>query len=170
MKRYFLHIILFTLLSACAANKKAATLWVSASTTDQSVAPEILPLAFELYRMDLGLLTNSLKGVGADEDEGIFVQLPDPDGNVNSFKVWRSSVVSEVLLEKYPNLRAYQGFSISDQSEIRMELPVQGLQVMVRSVGKTWFIAPYDKEQELYMTYYKSDYPSDNQFWEGRIK
>lgn len=143
---------------------------MATSPSDQAVAPEVLPTDFTLYRLDVDLLSNSLKEVGSDQDVGIFVQFPDPSGGMKSFKVWRSSVVSEALLEKYPSLRAYQGFSITDGGDLRMELPSDGLQVMVNSVGRTWFIAPFDKEQQLYMTYYKSDYPSTNKFWEGRIK
>ena len=143
---------------------------MAADPTDQSSAPEVLPTDFSLYRLDVDLLVNSLKEVGSDEDHGLFVQFPDPDGNMNSFKLWKSSVVSEGLLEKYPNLRAYRGFSITDGSNIRMELPTEGMQAMVSAVGQIWFIAPYDQEQQLYMTFYKSDYPSDHKFWEGRIK
>ncbi len=170
MKKYFPYLVLLFTLSACSTSRKITALWVPASLSDQADAPEVLPTDFALYRLDVSLLTESLKEVGADQEEGLFVQFPGPDGTMNNFKIWSSSVVSEVLLEKYPNLRAFQGFALSDESNIRMELPDQGLQVMVRSVGKTWFIAPYDKEQELYMVFYKTDFPSDNKFWEGRIK
>lgn len=170
MKKYLPYFILLIVLSACSASKRATALWTLTNPTDQAATPEVLPTDFSLYRLDVDLLVNSLKEVGANKDEGIFVQFPDPEGNMNSFKVWRSSVVSEALIEKYPNLRAYQGFSITDGSDLRMELPSEGFHAMVSSVGQTWFIAPYDKEQQLYMTFYKSDYPSDNQFWEGRIK
>ncbi len=169
MKRHLPYFVLLIVLSACSASRRTTSLWTAAKP-DQAVTPEVLPTDFSLYRLDVDLLVNSLKDVGSSKDEGIFVQFPDPEGNMNSFKVWRSSVVSEGLLEKYPNLRAYQGFSITDGSDLRMELPTEGFHAMVSSLGQTWFIAPYDKEEQLYMTFYKSDYPFENKFWEGRIK
>lgn len=170
LKRYFPYFLLLIFLGACSASKRTTALWTATKSVNHATSPEVLPTDFSLYRLDVELLVNSLKEVGSSKDEGIFVQFPDPEGTMNSFKVWRSSVVSEALLTKYPNLRAYQGFSITDGSDLRMELPTEGFHAMVNAVGRTWFIAPYDKEQQLYMTYYKSDYPSNNKFWEGRIK
>ena len=170
MKRILPYLIVAVFLSACSASKKATALWKPITAADQSAVPDVLPSEFGLYEIQIDLLSKSLKGVGANEEEGIIIQFPDPDGNVGNFKVWRSSVVSEALLEKYPNLRAYRGFNIADQSDIRMELPEAGLQVMVRNSGQAWFIAPYHAEKQLYMVYHKAAYPSDNQFWEGRIK
>ena len=155
LKRYLPLVILLIVICGCSASRKTTSLWTTVKSTDFNPASEVLPSDFGLYQLDIGLLTDALKEVGTDEDNGIFVQFPTPDGIMNNFKIWRSSVVSEALLKKYPNLNAYQGFSISDQSNIRMELPTQGLQVMVSSVGKTWFVAPYDKEQQLYMVFYK---------------
>lgn len=170
MKKILPYLVVAIILGACSASKKATSLWKPVTATDQTTAPDVLPSEFGLYQIDIDLLSTSLKGVGTNEETGIIVQFPDPEGNVGSFKVWRSSVVSDALLEKYPNLRAYQGFNIADQSEIRMELPEAGLQIMVRTNGLTWFISPYDAEQRLYMAYHKSALPSNNQFWESRIK
>lgn len=171
LKKYWPYLVLLLVISACSTSKKTAALWEPAESNEQSVVPDVLPNKFELYQLDLSLLTESLSQAGNTQDQGIFVQFPGPDGDMHNFKVWQSSVVSEAMLEKYPSLRAYQGFDLSLVStSIRLELPEKGLQAMVRSGDDTWYIAPFDKNQELYMIFYKSDFPFTSKFWEGRIK
>ena len=108
---------------------------------------------------------------GISEEEAILIQLPDPNGNIGTFKVWQSKVVSDKLLKKYPSLASYKGFRTSDvTTKIRMELPKTGLQVMVLENTSTWFISPYRVEDDIYMLYYKSALETENTFWEGKIE
>ena len=166
-----LFILIFSCLFACTANKKVAAIWTPLEVADQASKPSILPTSFELYALDVAQLQGALDQVGNSEDQAAIVQLPNPEGEMRSFKVWASSVVSKELLAKFPNLRAYQGFDTSNvTSRIRMEMPETGMQAMVSSVGATWFVSPFNKEAMQYMVFYKKDYPSENKFWEGRIK
>ena len=156
---------------ACSGNRKVTALWESVPLGGKESVLEVLPSEYALYQLDIDQLKQALKNTGSQADEGIFVQFPDPAGTMQNFKVWSSGVVSEKLKAKYPDLNAYQGFNASEVSvKVRLEVPRSGLQVMVADGTNTWFIAPFDPAERLYLVFYKRDLSIENQFWEGRIE
>lgn len=166
----FLFFVLCVGTMACSGSRRVTALWEPISS-QEAQGPEVLPTDYELYRLDIDQLRGALDQTGNDDSEGVYVQFPTPSGTMNSFKVWTSGVVSESLAKKYPNLKAYQGFSPTRVStRIRLELPNAGLQVMVNDDSGTWFIAPFNSTENLYMVFNKQDMPSNNNFWEGRIE
>ncbi len=163
-------LLLVVISIGCAGIKNSKTLWEPLPT--ESAQPTVdltLPSNFSLYQLDLELLKGALNEVGNNENSSIIMQLPDPNGNTGPFKVWKSSIVSEKLLKKFPSLASYKGFRTSDiGTKIRMETPPSGLQVMVTEPGNTWYISPFRPEEDIYMLYYKSDLKKENKFWEGK--
>jgi len=163
-------ISLFIGVSGCSTNRKATSLWQIEKGQDitPTVKPD-LPEEYSLFKFDIELLKDALGEVGSDESNSIIVQLPDPEGNVGPFKVWRSSIVSEKLLKKFPSLASYKGFRTTNiATKIRLETPPSGLQVMVTETGKTWYIAPFNAEDDIYMLFDKKSLKKPNDFWEGK--
>jgi len=169
--RLRLATILLMCLMSCASYKSGPDLWTSAEVPDDWPTDNVnLPSAYQVFRFEIDILRDALKGVGDNEDTSLLVQLPDPENNVGPFKVWRSGVVTKEMARKYPDLITYQGFRTSDTStRIRMEVPKSGMQVMVMAEEVTWFISPIDTRTDLYMVYRKDDLPGVNKFWEGKI-
>ncbi len=163
-------LVLLVFLSSCTLNRKYRTLWTDVGADGvPSTVPGPLPGEFSLFKFDTDFLKDGLKDAGASEEEGILVQLPDPGGDVGPFKIWQSKLVSPKLLEKYPGLAAYKGFRTSEVStRVRLELPDSGMQVMVSGIGETWYISPYNAEEDIYMLYYRSSLAKENTFWEGK--
>ena len=158
------------LLSGCRTNRSVTTLWEQVEVEEvMANTKSLLPDKYTLFKFDVDLLKEALEDVGSDEANAIIVQLPDPGVNTGPFKICRSSIVSEKLLKKFPSLASYKGFRTSDvAAKIRLETPPPGLQVMVTETGKTWYIAPYNAEEDVYMLFEKTDLNSPNKFWEGK--
>ena len=157
--------LLFILLTACGTVKHVA-LWNSSEGEGISASPDVkLPKKYNLYSFNTDLLKESLADVGDSEDEAIIVQFPEIPG---FFKIWETTIVSKKLLEKYPQLLTYKGFNTSDLSTtIRLEIPDEGMHVMVVSSERTTFISPYNRERNIYMVFDKKDLEHRG-FWENK--
>lgn len=165
-------IALMVVIFSCSSSKRTVNFWVSESKHQLSEEDKInLPGKYKLYTFDIPRLRETLSSAGNSEDESVYVQFPDPDYNLGPFKIWKSSVVADNLIEKYPSLQTYQGFSTTDiLTSIRLELPKAGLQVMVTGANQTWYIAPVNPNQDLYIVYYKQDLKRKNNFWESKVR
>ena len=130
------------------------------------------PTSFKQYDLlDKDLFTNQLKSCGKQKSEGSTIAIPDPNGDMKEFIIWKSTVANQALVDKYPNLQTYQGVSKETNAiRIRIENSDKGIQVMVLGGEDTWYIAPTKGKSETYLTYFKKDIPADAKtFWSEKI-
>ncbi|GAA4895471.1 zinc-dependent metalloprotease family protein [Flaviramulus aquimarinus] len=86
------------------------------------------------------------------------VSIPAIDGNMESFKIYETSVFAPELAAKYPQIKSYVGVSTNNSGmRLRMSVSPQGVQTMISSVGKpTVFMQPVAKGSNTYVLYNKS--------------
>lgn len=93
--------------------------------------------------------------------EGIVIQLPDPNGKVQDFEILKESILPSSLEEKYPEIQSYIGFAKSNAKiRLRMEFGLNGIKAMVYGEnGDTYIIEPYTTNSTTtYQVYFTKDY------------
>jgi len=159
-------LILVFFLVSCTTTKRSNEIWYELSNKIKEKDAN-LPSDYLYYRLDIALLKERLLAISGDSLE-IKLAFPNPRGKMIEYLVKKSDVISEDLLNKYPDLAAYKGTAILDsRSKIRFELPKGGLQLMGTTLEGTWFISPFPFNSG-YMVYDKSKLRRENTFWEGR--
>ena len=129
------------------------------------------PTRFKTYQLKESQMLDALDNCGSDQQQAIIMNMPDPQGSLQEFQIWKSKVASPDLVEKYPNLQTYQGvLAGANEIRIRIENSDSGIQAMIIDKNDTWYIAPAIGEEGSYIVYYKSDLPADaKNFWSDKV-
>lgn len=95
------------------------------------------------------------------------IQLPLPDGSIESFTVRLNRLLPQQLSNKYPDIKSYTGRSTHDPNrKVYLDINHQGLHALITGSGPTIYIDPYRKgEKEIYGSYYRTDAINDHGAW-----
>ena len=156
MKSYKLTFVAFMLCSVFAFSQKA---WNRVEKTTLSIEKELefrenTPKNFELFSVDRKLIVTKLI---SKSNKGNIVELPTPNG-IQKFKIKESSVLSDELAAKFPNIKSYVGVGIDDPTaRVRMSNSKVGVHAMISS-GKypLYLIDPYTKDKNTAIGYFKN--------------
>ncbi|MFD0963290.1 reprolysin-like metallopeptidase [Pseudofulvibacter geojedonensis] len=171
-KLYVFCLLILFFTSAFAQSQK--TNWTKISKHRLSNLEKMIrksePKKADFYQLDLESLKVSLasapdRKVASESD--VIIDFPLSDGTIESFKIFKASVMDEELQSKYPNIQSYSGTSIVDAGNtIRFSVTPQGLHLMMFSIKKgTQFIDPYTKEGNNYIVYGRKDLPVLDTSW-----
>ncbi len=96
------------------------------------------------------------------------MEIPMPDGHMEKFRVWESSIMEPGLAAKFPEMRTFSGQGIDDPfATIRFDYnPYTGFHAQILSaVTGRVYIDPYaNGDLTYYMSYYTKDYTRDVKF------
>lgn len=86
---------------------------------------------------------------------GVQVELPNLNGEIETYEVWENSNMTPDLQAQFPGIRAYVGKGISDKgATVNFSLSPLGIQtILFRSNGTTEFIEGYDKQATTYVLF-----------------
>lgn len=109
-------------------------------------------------------LSNAPQRGSSNKQSKVVIDLPNSNGELESFRVMEASVMHPELQKKYPEIRSYIGQSLVNPSTIvRFSLTSQGLHSMsLSSRNGIQFIDPYSKNGKHYIVYSKHDLKSVN--------
>lgn len=115
---------------------------------------------FRAATLDKGGITSLLRtapveGSDAAKLSPLVVSLPHPDGSVQRFAVYESSIMEPKLAAAHPDIKTYAGRGIDDPTaSLRMDVTPLGLHASVRSTAGAWYIDPYyHLDQSVYASY-----------------
>ncbi len=120
---------------------------------------------FELKMSDFKIV---LKGVPrksiASNNSSSIVKFPDNKGNLISYRVKETPVMSPALAKKFPNNKSYTGVGLNDSSlKIRFSVNELGLYAMIiDKERKVQYIDPISKDNKLYKIYTRKDLSVEN--------
>jgi len=96
------------------------------------------------------------------ESEGHFpiLQLPNPDGGFDSFKIYEAETMSPELQAAYPQIKTYRAFDISNPHKTaKIDFTFWGFHAMVFDGQSTYVVDPYSRvSDDWYVSYYKKDF------------
>lgn len=129
----------------------------------------IIPAKYKTYALDINNLSEILSQAPKEFTvdiirEGLIIELPMPNGEMQKFSVVESSMMHENLAQKFPAIKSYLGQGLDDRtSTLRMTIDHNGFHAMIISVSGTVYIDPYSLNNTEYcITYYKEDFYATN--------
>ena len=97
-------------------------------------------------------------------DSPLIINLPMPNGQMQSFSMVKSSLMPSPLELKFPTIKSYLGQGIDDRTAtLRLSIDHNGFHAMIISAFGTVYIDPYSLNNTEYcITYYKKDFYATN--------
>lgn len=129
----------------------------------------IVPEQYQTLKLDIDQIKPLLKkaplrGTEEAKKKEVFLDIPLPNGAFEQFRIFYTPVMHEDLAAKYPMIRSYSGYSVSNPSvSICFDLTQKGFHGYIRSaeMGQI-FIDPYaDGQTEDYISYFKKDFQKE---------
>ncbi|PCI99606.1 MAG: hypothetical protein COB15_03855 [Flavobacteriales bacterium] len=138
---------------------------LSESDITNVVDRQIIPNKYKLAKLDINKLKSDLSSavyrtVG-NNNQGIEIELPNPQGILSKYLVYKNTTMAPGLEVKFPEIRAYDVININNPSEYgKIDVTPHGFHAMIFSIDRgTFFIDPYSKGNTAdYLSYYRKDF------------
>ncbi len=157
-KSLLLIVVLLTISNSFSQN----AIWKKI-TTDEVTSPvlarESHPSEFLLYTLNMEVLKAKLATAPSrnvvGQESNVVIAFPNPQGEMQNFKIYEASVMHPDLAVKHPEIQSYIGLGLEDKTAmIRFSTTIFGLHTMTFSgVNGTSYIDPYSKDLKNYMVY-----------------
>ncbi len=125
--------------------------------TDKAVTRQSFPKDFRLFNLNLNSLKQSLLSIVGNtaKSYSAIIQLPNVDGDLETFEVFEASNFTPSLQAKFPEIRAFSGKGITDKAAtLKLSISPQGIQTMIfRTDKENEFIEPYSRDHSIYAVY-----------------
>jgi subtilisin-like proprotein convertase family protein len=119
---------------------------------------------YETYQLDYNLLKEELKFVPfrfSGQKSTSVIQMPSLSGDVESFTIYQTQVISPVLANKFPSIKTYVGVSkVNPNTKLNLSITPKGIYAMLINGGQTLFINPFVND-ELYVVFDKKQAVQD---------
>ena len=167
----FKGLVFLALIFLSSLNSYAQNVWVDVSGTSITAANEryIIPAAYKTYAIDLeeiaAILSTAPKEFSVEiSSSDLVITLPMPNGDMHQFAIVESSLMPNILANKFPYIKSYVGQGLTDgTATVRLSVDHNGFHAMVISASGTVYIDPYSLNDTQYcITYFKSDFYANN--------
>ncbi|KXK36456.1 MAG: proprotein convertase p [Bacteroidetes bacterium OLB9] len=164
MKHFFILLILLISLTSQGQDK----LWSPVTNASALSLHDLKPDNYLVYSLDWKHFKSEELAVQKRTSDRV-IEIPYPDGNFRTFKIYQTPVFDEGLSAKYPGFMSYTGRSADDPSAtLKMSVSPFGIHAMVLSaIHNTVFIDPVSHlvTDDNYLIYYKKDLSNTDNQW-----
>ncbi len=128
---------------------------------------QIIPTEYKTYQLHIEQFQEALKSapdefINNRKEKDVLIELPMPDGRLESFKFFRSEVMEKPLSEKYPMIKSYKGYSIDRTKIARISISPYGFYGSIRTHEGPIYIDPYaDNQTDYYISYFTKNHRPD---------
>ena len=164
MKKLLLSLTITLFFTQCIVAQKSV--WKNVTTESLSSQEKLKrdsnPTEFEVFALDLSTLKTQLQLAPSRDNLGqtstVILQFPKPDGKLESYRIYESSVMHPDLAARYQDIKTYVGQGIEDPSaSINISTTLFGLHSMTLSAKNgTFYVDPYTVDLKNYMVYSKN--------------
>lgn len=170
-------ILLFSCLFIAIFTQAQSNLFWSDVNENALVLPQgaernVIPQKYHLSHLALSdlksyLLNAPMQRTNAAHNNPLIIELPMPDGTLESFGVFEAPTMSPALAAKFPQIKSYSGRGIQNQSlSVRFSYSDRGFDAVINAPDGKIFISPYaSRQQDFYQSYFSKDNPSSDQTW-----
>ena len=160
MKFIFKTLFLFAILSSkfvFASN--AIWLPLNSAQVEATLAADFNVTSSSSWSFDLSQMTNLLHTAGDQPNAAITIELPYPDGSFHSYKIWESSIMESGLAAKFPQIKTYSGYDISNPAAVlKLDINPINFHAMVFDGVRTFMINPRNRNNaSVYASFFKKD-------------
>ncbi|WP_291137795.1 reprolysin-like metallopeptidase [Flavobacterium sp. UBA7663] len=174
MKKLLLIVVL--VFSSFVLKAQSKSLWQQIDENSIENQPKVkrasFPQEYKLWKLDVQNFKNQLRNAPVRGEfhgiSNVIIQLPNVDGQLESFRVLETPIMEPGLAVKFPTIKSYVGKGIDDvTATARFSVTEFGLHSMTLSAGKsTAFIDPYTEDTQNYIIYNRASLIGDGQSFE----
>ena len=125
---------------------------------NQIVQRESFPDDYHLMQLDITSIRQALStatdrfSINANP---VVITLPNPEGNLEHFRVLEASNFDSELQARFPEIRSYIGYGVEDKyAVLRLSIDPRGIQTMIFRADKSAeFMEPYSEDGTVYAIY-----------------
>ncbi len=126
---------------------------------------EVIPQKYQTFSFDIKAFESKVSQAPMEfsseaSRNQTTVELPMPDGSLSTFVVWLSPVMEKELSDRYPQIKSYKGYQLSNKGVVaRFGVGPNGFHAAIKSDDGTIYVDPYTlRNQQNYMSYFTSDH------------
>ncbi len=176
MKNYitFILVIVFSgIITGHAFSQSANISWsdLNQISPDTKTERSSIPIKYRILSSDFqqiksALLTAPFELSDAARTSPMTIELPMPYGQTSLFYITEYSMMEEGLANQFPDMKTYNIQGIDDKYAMgKISVTPLGFHAMVLTVNGDYFVEPYNLiDKNLYISFYKSDFLSNNPF------
>jgi len=147
---------------ALASSSLWANNWTMLSTAQEPthLTKSVYPVAYQTYHVNTNDIKQLLLQAGHTAQEGVIINLPLGNGEIQTLKVYKDDVLPAELKAKYPDIHTFTAFDPKNPSiTAKLGLDVYGFNAMIIKPGYgTYMIDPYTKENtDFYIGFLHKD-------------
>jgi hypothetical protein len=123
--------------------------WSEVNLRSDDGNPTIQPAEYRTVGLDIDAIRQVLDSAPHENDasarnSSAVIELPMPDGTMETFTFVNSPVMAPGLADKYPEIQVYLGQGVENPTHVvRFDLTPQGFHAMILNSGSTVYIDPY---------------------------
>ena len=132
---------------------------------------EITPTQYRTFKLNTQTFASFMENIPMEatvylRSSPALLEVPLPNGKMEQFHVVEYKMMEPALAEKYPSFKTVRGVSARNPlRRLRMDWTDRGFRGMITDRQERIFIDPvYRENQEIYQSYYKSDYLKETEF------
>ncbi len=127
------------------------------------------PNEYQLLKLNTDVINQQLvnaPGRNQNTASGVNVKFPNADGTFDIYKVVEASTMHPELQAKYPEIKSFAGYKISDPTtKIRFSTsPYFGFNAVIRSTSGMRYIESYSQDNQVYMMYDRKSVEHEHTF------
>jgi hypothetical protein len=134
------------------------TMWISSNSEAHIQGQrKIIPVHYNIFQLndlEFKILQTKINNTTYQN-----ILLPNPDGELELFKIKEEPILPNSLNEKYPNIKTYTAINIAKpQIVAKLDYTEFGFHAMISNGEKTYYVDPYSNiNTGKYIAYYKKD-------------
>ncbi|MCB0550570.1 MAG: zinc-dependent metalloprotease [Phaeodactylibacter sp.] len=169
----FLPFLSFLALSSGLFAQNAEPLWQDAGEPNRpGIERAISPKSYRVLQLHTAAMLALLDGAPdesvANASQSTYtLELPRPDGRMETFRLCESPVMAPGLAQKFPGIKTYLGKGVDNPTALaRIDYTPHGFHGMVLAGEDTYFIDPFFHlhNEGVYQSYFKRDYETEEKF------
>ncbi len=176
MRLHSIAVLALTLIFSISMNAqvdKISNVWKESTTlsTTKDKVKQNLPITFKVFKFDYLKLQAKFKSAPAEfnneRSKSLQIELPLPNGNLETFDMYKTDLLPKKLNKKYPSIQTYSGHATDDFSKkIKIDFGYNGLHVQILSENEgTIYLEPiYKNDFDAVMCFYKNDVSKTRDF------
>ncbi len=131
----------------------------------------IIPQKYRVVKLDISNLKGMLQlspmeFTSAAQNLSLMLELPMPNGKMQTFSVFESPIMELELANKFPEIKTFAGYCVDNKAvSVRFDITPAGFHAMVFSPDGIYFIDPYSQGiTDYYISYFKKDFLTTKNF------
>ena len=139
--------------------------------SDQSPAFVQIPYIYQGAKLDFVSMKKILNKAPMEFKGGkpVIIDLPMPDGEIITFKVWESPTMEEQLMNEFPDIKSYSVQAVNNaRTTGRIDISPYGFGGFISNSEKGMVVIDplFASDVQHYLVAYKSDYAKEGQSFE----